>query len=798
MKNNFNYLTLLCLLPFVLSAQTENSTTVFHEVANRLESYQHGMPVEKLYVHQDRMRYIAGETVWFKVYQSSSPEYPVNSGVVYVDLVDGNNQFVTETKWRLENGSATGQITLPDSLTGGYYLLRAYTKWMQNTGSECFFTRELQIASSDKDPVPVENRLSSSPVQLTFFPEGGCLVAGIPSKVAFKAIDGEGNGLDVKGIVVDQNGNEIRRFNTAYSGQGYFYFEPEPETRYYAVLQDSYARVPLPEIRPQGLVLKLDHREGRLRISLRHSLEQDKASRSFYLTVHQEGKSWYNTRMNMDEQINVYDIPYGQLPQGIFTITIYDETLHAYCERLAFVNYPEALPLTLKTNRQQEAGRREKVTVELYIANGVSQTKQGDFSVAVVKAALDNTATRNNFYTDYFLKSELKGKIEDPASYFNRQDSTSIQKMDLLLLTHGWRRYTWENSINHQKPAVLYAAEPGLTFSGKVLPLSKNGKLDRAEVTVVFRHDSIGDILSFHPAEDGMFVVTDCHFQDTAEVVLSALDTKRRALNIVLTKDTVLSSGYYTRENKYAEEKNYDFDVEIIGKMPKDPGIGIDKMTYQLPDVKVTAQKRTPKKYYRQLHDEVFNLQTYKVESSFSYSIGGGRDGALGILEFIPKAKTLKRLTGESEEPTYFLDGMRVPKEVLRGISPTQIDRVELLLPAQAMIYGFQSKSGAIMFWVKDWTSRTSSEPVKTIVHQFVGYNQEKEFYSPNYTLINNPQTPDYRNTLYWEPNLIVTVDGRAEFSFFTSDDPGEYVIHCEGRSCDGMIGIAHCLINTN
>lgn len=794
MKKIYKYLTLLCLLPFALSAQEESSSTVFREVANRLDSYQRGMPVEKLYVHQDRIQYVAGETVWFKVYHSSSPDYPVNSGVVYVDIINGNEYPVAKTKWRLENGSASGQITLPDTIAGGRYLLRAYTRWMQNFGAELFFTRELQIASLYRDSVTVKNEPSLSSVHLNFLPEGGHLVAGIPSKVAFKAIDNNGNGIDAKGIIVDQNGNEIRPFNTVYSGQGYFYFEPEPEKRYWAVLEDSSVKIPLPEAYPQGIVIDLRLRENHLRIMLRHNLEFANVSRSFYLTIHKDGKSWYNIPVSMDKQISVCDVPHDMLPKGIFTITVYDENLYAYCERLAFVNYPEQLALRLKTEKQKEIGKREKVKVELHLENEPEGMGDANFSVAIVKAGLDNVESRNNFYTDYFLKSELKGKIENPAHYFSNRDSTGIQKMDLLLLTHGWRRYTWEEIINDRKPEMLSPVEPGLTLFGRVLPLTKKGKLDRAEVTAVFNQDSIADILSFHPAEDGKFVITDYHFQDTAEVIISAQDTRRRALNIVLEKDSLPSSYYYAYENYYPEE-NYDFGVEIRGQIPQTLGPDMDKKTHQLPEVIVTARRRTPRDY-RIRHNEIYNFATYKVKPGYSYTIGGGGDGALAILAFIPKAKALGKLGG-GVEPAYFLDGMRVPKEVLRGIDPTQIDRVELLLPAQAMVYGFQAKAGAIMFWAKDWTSQISSEPVKTVVHQFIGYNQEKEFYSPDYSLTNNPQIPDYRNTLYWQPDLITNQDGRAEFSFFTSDEPGEYIIHCEGRSDNGVIGIAHCSIRT-
>ncbi len=74
MKRVIKYLILLCLLPVFVWAQGERDTAVFHKVADLLDSYQRKMLVEKLYVHQDRMHYMAGETIWFKVYQSTQAD----------------------------------------------------------------------------------------------------------------------------------------------------------------------------------------------------------------------------------------------------------------------------------------------------------------------------------------------------------------------------------------------------------------------------------------------------------------------------------------------------------------------------------------------------------------------------------------------------------------------------------------------------------------------------------------------------------------------------------------------------
>jgi S-adenosylhomocysteine hydrolase len=88
-------------------------------------------------------------------------------------------------------------------------------------------------------------------------------------------------------------------------------------------------------------------------------------------------------------------------------------------------------------------------------------------------------------------------------------------------------------------------------------------------------------------------------------------------------------------------------------------------------------------------------------------------------------------------------------------------------------------------------------DPVKTITQKIAGYSRPKEYYAPKYETNNDYFIRDHRNTLHWEPDIALNDDGEAEISFFTSDDEDEYLIHCEGRSDNGTIGISHLTFRT-
>jgi len=318
----------------VLQLMAQNDA-LFQTAAQRLYSWHSQAPTEKLYVHQDRTRYVAGETIWFKVYQSFSNGIDEASGVVYVDLIDGSNTMVAQTKWKLENGMASGQIDLPKNLPGGNLQLRAYTRWMQNFNTEGFFTREISVLS------PYPSKEETAPVQekrLTLFPEGGNLVAGLLSRIAFEVTDANGKGIEAKGSVVDSEGKMIQEFETRHSGMGLFYFTPEKGKKYFAQLTGTDVTVPFPEIHKQGAVMETRQFQDQFRVTVRHKMDNRK---SLYLTVHQNGVSYFNSSLNISRETVYGDIPVDKLPVGIFTVTIYDETFRAWCERVCMVNYPE-------------------------------------------------------------------------------------------------------------------------------------------------------------------------------------------------------------------------------------------------------------------------------------------------------------------------------------------------------------------------------------------------------------------------------------------------------------------------
>jgi hypothetical protein len=130
--------------------------------------------------------------------------------------------------------------------------------------------------------------------------------------------------------------------------------------------------------------------------------------------------------------------------------------------------------------------------------------------------------------------------------------------------------------------------------------------------------------------------------------------------------------------------------------------------------------------------------------------------------------------------------------EDLRMLHVSTVDAIDVFKGADAAIFGLSGGNGAISIT----TIRPSSEyyPTDTkfnsISFKPLGYQQPVEFYAPKY---DTPElkfltSPDYRTTLFWKPDLILSDDGKASFNFYTSDFPTTYSVVIEGMTNDGKI----------
>ena len=128
-------------------------------VAGRLWQQTCLFPNEKIHLHTDRSLYMGGDTLWFRAYLvnalDNKPEK--TSRYVYAELVNPFGNVVNRVKIRQDTDSLYyGYLPLDIDLPGGEYTIRAYTRYMENSGESFFFRKPVRVVQALGKSVKVE------------------------------------------------------------------------------------------------------------------------------------------------------------------------------------------------------------------------------------------------------------------------------------------------------------------------------------------------------------------------------------------------------------------------------------------------------------------------------------------------------------------------------------------------------------------------------------------------------------------------------------------------------------------
>lgn len=145
-----------CLLLFIFLsvlgfAQKRDTSDALQRTLKNLETFQQKHPQERLYLQTDRVYYEAGDNIWFKAYVTVSQFNLLSaiSKIMYVELLNDQQEVVQSRRLPVISGLAMGDFSLPETLIEGQYHIRAYTNWMRNFDEGLFFHKTLTINGKD-------------------------------------------------------------------------------------------------------------------------------------------------------------------------------------------------------------------------------------------------------------------------------------------------------------------------------------------------------------------------------------------------------------------------------------------------------------------------------------------------------------------------------------------------------------------------------------------------------------------------------------------------------------------------
>ncbi len=116
-------------------------------------------PSERVHLQLSERVIGTGETLWF---QGTLGGDNPRSTVLYVEVLNQGGAVV-QGIFAIEEGVARGQLSLPDTISGGWYQVRAYTQWMRNEGPATFATQTLLVVNPYEDQLSALGQRTAGP-----------------------------------------------------------------------------------------------------------------------------------------------------------------------------------------------------------------------------------------------------------------------------------------------------------------------------------------------------------------------------------------------------------------------------------------------------------------------------------------------------------------------------------------------------------------------------------------------------------------------------------------------------------
>ncbi|WP_152266731.1 hypothetical protein [Agriterribacter humi] len=744
---------------------------------------------EKVYLHTDRNFYIAGEILWFKAYITDGIlNAPADlSKVAYVDVIDISNKVFLQTKIALKSGKGNGSLYLPANMPSGKYKIRTYTNWMKNADAAFYFEKAFTVVNAQSTAGLVVAGTTPE-YDIQFFPEGGNLVKNVESKVAFRMTDKNGKGVQAfTGIVLNQNRDTIAVFNPSRFGIGYFNFTPADTRLYKAYITTPSGRTivkDLPAAMEEGYTMKLRKADqGQVEVTV-HSRNTGNTASAVYLFIHTRGLVKNVQTKVLQNSSAHFIIAEDILGDGISHFTVFNNLRQPVCERLYFKNPLNRLVIHAKTN-VPGYGMRKKVNVDVNSADSHNESIPANMSLAVYRLDSLQTSEQSDIFSYLWLSADLKGTVESPSWYFSGSDSTA-EAMDNLMLTHGWRRFAWTAIQQNRLPTYKFLPE----YTGHIITGKITDSATRKPLTDVIVYLSVpGDRTQFYASSsdaNGNIRFYTREAYGPGEVILQPEGFSVSSYNIDI--NTPFQDQFSTKPLaalqlsaglKNAIEQN-SINAQVQRKFLAD-----QLRIYNLPQTDSIAFYGRP--------DEKYLLDDYTRFTTMEEVL---REYVSGVLVGRAKGKFHLNVIDVvnnrlfKDNPLVLLDGVPVhDMDRIMSYDPLKIRKLELV--KRRYYYGPLVVDGILNFTTYKGNLPEFEVDSRAVILDYEGMQWQREFYSPLYETEAQAASrlPDFRNLLYWCPDVITGKDGRAALTFFTGDVKGKYIGVIEGMSAGGKAG---------
>ena len=681
-----------------------------------------------------------------------------------------------------------------------------------------------------------------------FFPEGGDLIFGSTQKIAFKALGSDGNSVSVSGTIIDSEGDSLVKYQSEYKGMGAFLLTINNEKPYKAVTtcyyqgKEYHKTFDLPTSKKDAFALSITMHKNKAYYKI---LSYGETQKVFYLIGQMRGQLLFVQQVSQNQGV----LDNSNIPNGILSLTLIDEKMVPFSERILFLYKPQTECEISLANKGDDP---DYVDLDISMMNSRKSIVSGHYSLSVTNdQTVHVDSFENNIISQMLLTSELHGNIESPGYYFKKEGLRSQVLIDNLMLTHGWSRFRTKDIIQEKQTVPIYYMEVGQAISGKVTTGS-NKPSSNSQVLIKINGKTYPPVQT---NEKGVFVLNNVSYQDTSFVEAFIIEkNKLIRSSIVIDKDDF---------PELSNRNNYESMDTTIPKENEQTTIYSKKNAdgtweFSLPEIKIVARTLVKEKFssYKLNDEEMIRQQNAKtaldlVQKLPGFQIINNRPYLNPKQSLRPEMRmsndvnnrNILRPTGKNDygkTVRFVLDNRSIPYNMLSSISAEDIISVYKIDPEVDAALGyaqnhkaieeaymealengasleeldeleidqqirnfkdgdFRTSGGCIVLSSRKGNMRLPKDDSRGDAAFLQGYNKYKEFFVPKYSSLNDDKRiKEPRNTIYWQPRVSVDNNGKIHVKYYTFGNNGLHTLILEGISSEGEPCHYEWKINSN
>ena len=767
--------SLLVLIPFFGSGQSDPSR--LSGIAYTWKENQQNHYPEAIEVKFDRPLYLSGEEAWFSLQckDAVSGNLSQLSKIAYIEVFDAGNKPLYQGVVGLEDGTGGASFAIPLTAGSGFYGVRAYTAWMKNQTPDQWYQGYITVVNPFRNPGLPER---STRWRLSAVPEGGKLVAGLRNRLAYR-IYGSDTATSKRILILGDDHSDTLAIRELYSPeQGFIEFTPNPNRSYTLWISGDgriHGQVELGKIHGSGALVRLVKDAGDTRT---YQIAAAGVSFPLQLILHRNGVMLWHKLLNRDEANRPVRLPeYDDLP-GLLKLLILDSDGVIAGEKTLLLGTAALNSIEVKPDRHRyNPGEDIRVSINM---NG--DVGRGSEFKTTISAYRWSKSLQKQHLLELGLQSQT-----GPDSLYRRNSGafTGAESNTDWELQAAFNNIptTPEQLEKWTRPAKIWLPEiRGPVVSGRVF---SRGSLQPAQYATVFLSKTGPDWQFYVSRSDtaGRVRFEISGFNGERRLIMQPGPDSTRSLAVAAEQpfsnllpasveapfDLDESLAVYLRELSIAMQIRHDFLGHFPHRMEPIP---LDTIPfYGMPD----------ERYY------LGNYTRFPVMEEVM------REYVRGVLVRRRRGNFYFRLLDTENqdvfrrEPLVLLDGIPVDRtDAIMEYDPLRINRIDVV--TRKYVIGHQVAHGLVSYSSYQGDHPGFSFSKDLIVLPYPGIETPRLPWQPPADQREKSRIPDFRNLLYWNPDLKIGPLSGEYIEFRASDQTGIYRIEVHATGPDGRL----------